>query len=83
MIIKEKVSPNHYTERGGGDNLLNFPQELHRWKGIMVGLAVTDPYSITQRGGSQELIIILQGTKVGGDYGLNSQIDYSSPLHSE
>ena len=27
----------------------------------------TDPYFITQRGGgSQELIIILQGTKVGG-----------------
>ena len=34
-------------------------------------------------GGSQELIIILQGTKVGGDYGLDSQIDYSPPLHSE
>ena len=44
----------------------------------------TDPYFITQRGGgSQELIIILQGTKVGGDYGLDSQIDYSPPLHSE
>ena len=31
MIIKEKVYisvSNHYKERGGGDNQLNFPQEL-------------------------------------------------------
>ena len=48
--------------------------------GLVVKLTLT---SLHRGGGSQELIIILQGTKVGGEYGLDSQIDYSPPLHSE
>ena len=50
MIIKEKVYisvSNHYKERGGGDNQLNFPQELDG-RGLWL---VWRSNPITQRGG--------------------------------
>ena len=69
MIIKEKVyisfPSSLYRERGRGQPI-KFSTRT-RWELIMVGLVVKLTLTSLHRGGgSQELIIILQGTKVGG-----------------